>query len=406
MKTDERGGASAREPLEERLARDFEAELARAEDDYPTLPVATRLIGTTGPVVRSRGSLRWWPRLAAVPIGLVAIVLAVAVASPLLSPRPAPIVPGSAPSGPAMGADGIPLEIDGQHVYRIGDDVWGGLSGSFLLGGYVQRRPLSCPSVENPGSKPLSDLVASCPWFHLAPSASANAQLLLLAPIGSDQLTPWSNGFPVVVRVHTHDGEAAQCPADQRSSCEAAVVIEAVVWPLVPAQIGGEKVYRAADQASFPTSGSFLLGGPVTMPDVIPPCPMPIDHTTAENDLIPYCYWQAIDGIHVAPKVDALANVHGRVVVAQVHINDPEASGCPAEVLAQCKAAVVVEEVVWTGGPAPSPSPGLSPYPTTPLLTLPVNPASSMEVGPNGSSLASPMPSFVAPPPPPAPSAS
>jgi hypothetical protein len=122
----------------------------------------------------------------------------------------------------------------------------------------------------------------------------------------------------------------------------------------IPTQIDGERVYRAVNQASFPTSGTFLLGGPVTMPDPIPPCPMQPNLTMGEKDLIPYCYWQAIDGIHVAPKIDTLADLRNRIVVARVHIGDAEAALCPVTIQVQCKAAIVVEDVVWTGGAASS----------------------------------------------------
>lgn len=145
----------------------------------------------------------------------------------------------------------------------------------------------------------------------------------------------------------------------------------------IPTQISGQRVYRAVDQASFPTSGTFLLGGPVTMPDPIPPCPMQPNLTMGEKDLIPYCYWQAIGGIHVAPKIDTLADLRNRIVVARVHIGDAEAASCPVTIQVQCKAAIVVEDVVWTGGAASS---NQAPNPT-PVQTTP-NSAFSETAGP------------------------
>ena len=178
-----------------------------------------------------------------------------------------------------------------------------------------------------------------------------------------------------MVRVHTHDPEAAQCRAEQQAACEAALVVEAVVWPAVPTQIDGERVYRAADQASFPTSGSFLLGGPFTKPQFMPPCPMQPNQTAAEQQLIPYCYILSIDGLSVAPESN-IDEPNGEIVVARVHIDDPLAAQCPASDRAQCQAAIVVEAVVWRGEtPATSASP-------TPGETGSLNPVSAESAGP------------------------
>jgi hypothetical protein len=180
----------------------------------------------------------------------------------------------------------------------------------------------------------------------------AIGSLFKVAPRGSEALTGfltqphWLNGPAIVMRVHTHDPEAAQCGADQQAACEAAVVVEAVVWPTVPSEINGERVYRATDQASFPTSGSFLLGGPATKPSVMPPCPAPIDKTNAEQQLIPYCYVLSIDGLSVAPMSN-LDEPNGEVVVARVHTHDPLAVQCPADVPTACAASIVVESVIW-----------------------------------------------------------
>jgi hypothetical protein len=382
MKTDERGGASAddngNDNLERRLSGRFAIELDRAERDYPAL--REKLVGTARPA--ARGGRGKWPRLA-LPI-TTAAALAVAVlvvgslwSSPVTGPT-LPPGPGSAapPSGVVMGTDGIPTQIDGQHVYRVTDKAeWQSLQGSFLLGASPTLFVPSCLAVGSSLTAEKDLVQASCGGMLVGVVLGGETSL---APRSPASLTAWV-GHAVALRVHTHDAEAAQCEAAQRTACEAAVVVEAVVWPVVPTQIAGERVYRAVDQASFPMSGSFLLGGLVTMPDFIPPCPAPIDHTTAENDLIPYCYWEAIDGIHVAPKVDALAELRGRIVVARVHIGDTEAASCPVSIQAQCKTAVVVEDVVWTGG-AVSSSPARNPTPT-PVETTP-NSASSQAVGP------------------------
>ena len=351
MKTEKGGGSVAEDSLQARLARQFAVELDLAEQDYPAIGRGGR--AALAPPNRPRGR---WPSLAA----LLAIVVGIAILVPLSSGYlTAPAVPAGPGSGVVLGSDGIPTQIDGEHVYRVGEKVESQKQGGYLLGGYVFQEVANCQSSEEP----------SVPCFGLGPAAGSDTASggidVSVAIDVSDPNPPSLGGWvgaPVVVR-------AKGCTWDNGMPCPP--VVMAVVWPTVPAEIDGERVYRAANEASFPASGNFLLGGGVTMPDVMPPCPMPIDHTTAENDLVPYCFWEAIDGLRVAPKVDALADFRGRAVVARVHINDPEAAGCPVAVRAECTAAVVVEEVVWTGSPSPSSSLRPSPVATTRL-----NPAS------------------------------
>ncbi len=384
MKTDKNGGSHVGDNLEARLARQFAEDLDRAEQDFPTFGPGGRAA-----LARPNQPRRGWPRLAALLVIVVGLLVFVPLSSGYLT---APAVPAGPGSGVVPGSYGIPASIDGERVYRVGEAVESGKQGGYLLGGYVFQEVANCQS----GAEP------SVPCFGLGPIAGSDttsggvdvSDPIHLPDVSQPDLAGWV-GTPVVVR-------AKGCTLDNGTTCPP--VVMAIVWPTVPTEIAGERVYRTADQVSFPTSGSFLLGGPATMPNVIPPCPAPIGHTSAENDLIPYCYWEAIDGIQLAPKVDALANLQGRIVVARVHINDPEAVGCPAAVLAQCKAAVVVEEVVWTGGPAPSASTG-----PTPVATNPLNPASSAGQGEQASQPAnSGLPTPLLPPPsgPPAPSAS
>lgn len=384
MKTDASGGASAEDDLENRLSGQFAADLERAEQEYPAL--REKLVGSAP---AARGAPRPWPRIALPMTSAAVLVVAVLAALGLLlgpgtSPAvaPQPHVPsGSASAGVVMGTDGIPTQIDGERVYRVTDEAgWQNLSGSFLLGGYGLDFVMSCPTwLPQPSAE--ADLLGQCGGVELAPSANENpgSGLLMLAPQGSSSLSGWLGGPAIVARVHTHDPEAAQCSVSEQSACEAALVVEAVVWPVVPTEIAGERVYRAADQASFPTSGSFLLGGPFTKPSVMPPCPMQINETAAEQQLIPYCYILSIDGLELAPDSN-IDEPNGEVVVARVHIDDPLAAQCPVADRAECQAGIVVEAVVWRGGPflasmPPTPSP-------TPVETSSPNPVSAESAGP------------------------
>ena len=400
MKTDASGGSPAGNNVEERLSRQFAGELERAERDYPVLMRPRRDPLRPAPV---------WQRFAAPMAALIVLVVVSLVGVGIaLRPSAGPTGNNPAPAGVVRGSDGIPTSIDGQRVYRIGDKAeWQNLSGSFLLAAYATDFVVTCPTAL-PQSAAEAALVGQCGGVLLARSAGTDTSKGIylgdfpaVAPRSSEALAAWLGGQAIVMRVHTHDPEAAQCAANTRAACESAVVVEAVVWPTVPTAINGERVYRGTDQASFPTSGSFLLGGPATKPSVMPACPAPINKTNAEQQLIPYCHCLLIDGLSVAPMSN-LDEPNGEIVVARVHIYDPLAAQCPATTSAQCKASIVVEAVVWRS------SQSTTTATATPAssMTTPVNPDSSASVGTGTGSSSSAGPSIpvATPPAPPAPS--
>jgi len=260
------------------------------------------------------------------------------------------------PSNVALGSDGIPGQVDGQRVYRMGEKPeWLKLNGSFLLGAYATWFEFPCPMADQAPAE--AALLGRCGGIALEPSANTFnrgdtgngvdlSTLPLAAPKGTDALAGWAGGPAIVMSVHTHDPEALQCTADTMTACWSAVVVEAVVWPTVPSQINGKHVYRATDQASFPPSGSFLLGGPVWK-DLGSPCSGPgASEWQALIDLLGFCPSPEIDGLQISPK-GLFDEPKDEIVVARVHVNDPEAAKCPSDYRAQCKAAIVVESVVW-----------------------------------------------------------
>jgi hypothetical protein len=411
MKNESTGGPAAENNadtrIEARLARHFAAELERAEQDYPTLGRLRRVN-----VEPSRRAGRAWPRLA-MPLVGVAMLAVIGLVGVGLAFRP-----GTEPAGPAggsgaaPGSGGIPSQIDGQRVYRLSEKAeWQNLSGSFLLGAYPIDFFISCPAPASPEpSGADASLIGYCNGTALQDDilevgvTEPGPGSVYVAPESTDLLNGWLNGPAIVMRVHTHDAEAAQCSADQQPACDDALVVEAVVWPEVPAQLNGERVYRGTDQASFPTSGSFLLGGRVTKPSVMPPCPMQIDTTAAEQQLIPYCYVLSIDGLDVAPMSN-LDEPNNEIVVARVHIDDPLAAQCPASTRPACEASIVVESVAWRSDVLVSASPSDG----SPSNNPTANPASSGAAGASadvpsaGPSFAIPTVSTsLAPPPPPA----
>jgi len=392
MKSELGGGPVGEDDLERRLESRFAAELDRAERDYPSLRVQRE--GGAGDRGRPR---RAWPRLALAVVAVVALAAVGLVGMGLTYRSGSGPAAASAP-GVVLRSDGIPSQIDGQRVYRVGEKTdWANLSGSFLLGGYVLQEVALCPS-QAPLPSAEAALISWCGGLGLWPTGGttgifATSGGIIVANEGSSLLDGWVGGPAIVVRVHENDPEAAQCPTDTRAGCEAAVVVEAVVWPEVPAKVAGEHVYRAADQASFASlKGSFLLGGLFTKPSLMPPCPAQINETAAEQQLIPYCYILKIDGLAIAP-LSNLDEPNNEIVVARVHVNDPLAAQCPADVRAQCEAGIVVESVVWKSSPYPEPSPTAS----SPGTTEGVNPASSAGTGPVASESVGPPPSIVPP---------
>ena len=381
--------------IEARLARHYAAELERAEQDYPTLGRLRRV--DAGPI---RGAGRAWPRLAMTLVG-VAMLAVVGLVGAGLAFRPgtgpAVLVGGS---DRAPGSGGIPSQIDGRRVYRLSDKAeWQNLSGSFLLRANPIDVFISCPAPASPEpSGADANLVGYCDSMALQDGTSETGVTepgpgsVDVAPESTDLLNGWVDGPAVVLRVHTHDAEAAQCTADLVTACDAALVVEAVVWPEVPAQSNGERVYRATDQASFPSSGSFLLGGRFAKPSVMPPCAMQLNQTVAEQQLIPYCDIYSIDGLDVAPMSN-LDGPNNEIVVARVHINDPLAAQCPESTRSGCEASIVVESVTWRSDVLVSASPSNGAGASAAVPTA----AESFDVPPASASQAPPPPASVGP---------
>jgi hypothetical protein len=313
--------------------------------------------------------------------------------APVASPTPTPTVRPS---------ETVPDQIAGQKVYTMAErSQWANLADSFYLYASIVRHAPACLNVSIGPAE--DDLVGgTCGWLMLWPAPLTN-------PIDSVRVAPrteaifrgWIGGPAAVLRVHTHDPEAARCTADYRAACEAAVVIEAVAWPEIPTHLDGENVYRSADRNAFPTDRSFLLGGPFTESGFLRPCVAPFSTNSAEWSLlevtlIDSCEGLYIDGLRIAP-LGSIREPNGEVLVARVHIHDPLAAQCAPENQERCEAAIVVESVVWrstvlswptpmpsNGGDAgPSPSAGVVVSAPPPPLETPVS-SPDVILGPDG----------------------
>jgi hypothetical protein len=395
MKTESNGG-SAETQVTQKLARLYEVELDLAERDFPTMRLTALDVPERAP--RPHMKLRLFSEAVA-----VVVVGAVIVAGGWLAANT------QTPAGPApaaslqFGPDGIPNQIDGQRVYRLVDKAeWQKLSGSFLVGSTPSLVSPACLAAGVAGVAEGDLIQASCgPALLVGPTLGSS---VMLAPKSASLIEPWQ-GSPIVVRVHTHDPEAASCAAANKATCDASVVVEEVVWPVIPTAISGERVYRAADQAVFSKlTRSFLLGGVFIKPQLVPPCPMPLDKTQAEQQLLPYCFIETIDGLQLSPMSN-IDEPRGELVIVRAHVNDALAADCPAATQADCKAAIVVDAVVWHSDAAiqVSPSFGLAgPSSTPPSNGTTIN-QSGPSVGAGGASTGASSgtgSSVVAPPPP------
>ncbi len=344
------------------------------------------------------------------PLGLVValsllLVTVVVVATVVRAPQPVGIGSQSAATPAATtspastivtGPNGIPTRINGQGVHTMLDQsAWPSTSEGFLLAAQPSINALSCPTGGNLASPPYTSvenhlLTGLCNYASLDPIGAADSVdqrgLAPKSPPFSD-LFVWAVArAPLVVRVHTHDAEAALCTAARRAQCEGSVVVDAIIWPTIPTVFAGERVYRgneisaAADAgtvASLP--GSFLLGGVVWAESAsVLACSPP--SFAAQDELVANCVpTVTIDGAFVAPK-SSFSPVVGEVVIVRGHVNDPLAAQCGLNVRSACAAALVVNTVVWSEGPYPlgprlsSAEPDLTPAsnePTTPTSTGP-----------------------------------
>ena len=311
------------------------------------------LEGSRGSSPRSPRSLleaaRARPRRTTLFVALAALAVVGLIAVGLAYRPNSVSVAMAGPSSVIFGSDGIPTLVDGQRVYRVGEKAeWQKLNGSFLVAGYVSMFSPSCPPPVVPQPSAEHDLLGYCGAIELAASRSGDLNHTVpVAPI-SNSLEGWNLGPAVVMRAHTHDPEAARCGASLLARCEAAVVVEAVVWPAVPTEVNGQHVYRGEDWQSFKTlKGSFLLGGLFEESELESPCQTPAaSEWKGVLDLFAACPYPQIDGMALAAK-SSIDEPNDEIAVARVHVNDPEAAKCPSDYRAQCKAAIVVEAVVW-----------------------------------------------------------
>lgn len=184
----------------------------------------------------------------AAAVATLAIVLA--ATSLLPGPRPTPPPAASAPPGPSAVSGptvrptrpptpgpvltpdvrGYPEEIAGERVLTTDDARWHAVNAvsaePFLVGGWVTIVDVDCAGDPN---MPVTPLLEPCNGgYRMANRPSDEwGQFRLVV----DQGVSVPQQQPIVLRVHAHDRRAAACPENYRASCEAAIVVDEVVWP-------------------------------------------------------------------------------------------------------------------------------------------------------------------------------
>ena len=301
-------------------------------------------------------------------------------------------------SGPALGSDGLPSWMGGQPTITV-PEAQATLAAStsadeLFVRGWYSGFALPCPYIPatvppTPGSSLLPD--------HCQPSILGPAPI----PLGQDHATaddldltlgPGVEAPPigaVVLEVHGHDPAAAACDPSIRAACDAAVIVDGVLWtasggtaptpaptttPMpspadVPTSIDGEPVLRGqafvARVAAATDASPFLVGGwtPVT-PEIYfcPAIPAPSPGVTQvlcgglwflDSPGDPQGTLQGTPP-WVAVRVAVVTAVPGWGVpfVMRVHVRLPTATRCPPGAVA-CQRLVIEEALVWQGTSPP-----------------------------------------------------
>ena len=151
-------------------------------------------------------------------------------------------------SGPLIGPDGTPAWIEGQPVLRVPAAIERLASATdstpFLVGGWYNV-PLGLTCGAPDPNQPTSPLLPySCggpfltdfrfiqgqsPSLEVGPSPPFLSVVPLDLPVsGLGSNDPWPG--QIVLRVHTHDPQAAGCAPSIRARCTQAVIVDAVLW--------------------------------------------------------------------------------------------------------------------------------------------------------------------------------
>jgi len=299
-------------------------------------------------------------------------------------------------NGPTLGPDGLPTWIEGQPTFSVPEALvmlaHNTSATRLFVRGWYAGWALPCPYIPatvppTPGSSLLPD--------NCQPSILGAAPI----PLGQDHATasdlnltlgPGVDAPPigqVVLEVHEHDPAAAECDPSIRAACDAAVIVDAILWTGgtgvsstphpspsatedIPTSIDGELVLRGQaflDRVAQATdTTTFLVGGwtPAT-PEVyfcpMIPAPSPgVSFDPAADSLCGGLWFLDAPGDPqgslmgsppwVADRIAVVTTVPawGAPFVMRVHVEVPAAS-CRASDQTACQRAVVEDSLVWQG---------------------------------------------------------
>lgn len=364
--------------LEERIRRALQDPARRPSPDF-----GDRVMSALPAERRDRSGS---PRALLARLGTaatIAAVLLIGVVGPAVAPNgrsprssasmsPAPGVTAPRVAARAIYPDGMPREIDGQPVLRgvaIGEHAAASRNDApFLVGGYGSMTFADCyVDPEAPGS-PL--LTVCDDGFHLRDSRTrtggGNGPRLVVDGVVGIMF----GDAPAVYRVHVHDPRARACGSEIRPRCDAAIVVDAVVWvgpgtffgvDGIPTRIGAETVLRGGDEiaarvGASPDDTTFLIGGWATG-QIMYRCPAATDRPLPRTyESLRACGAPAFHVMEgpdrdtgvVVVALGAPAVPAPGPVVLRVHVHDPLAVACPDPIRPACETTVVLDEVVWT----------------------------------------------------------
>ncbi|HEX7491120.1 MAG TPA: hypothetical protein VF337_05400 [Candidatus Limnocylindrales bacterium] len=384
------GADGAPDSLLERLNGRFSIELARAERDYPRLRARVEN--------RANGSrLRLWRglRVVAACAAIVTIVGAATIGITLRNSGGPAAAAGPWTSAAASAAaastvttpwqvnqveglvtNGLPTKIRQGDIYQLWQrSKWAGLTGSFLLAAYkFSLEPCASSRPANPSFGPDAKLVAQCGGVELSPTpGNYTLGQEMVAPRGSEGLAGLPDGTAVVVSAHTNDPLAAQCAGSQRAACQAALVVEGVMWQgdlgttttpeYVAFETGsstfsydssggvtnvvgidGVPVYSAG--STLPVTGSFLLGGRIARDPAACPAVSP---GPLRGTVWPGCGHWTLAGEQMLQLNVNLDSLVGYAVVMRVYDAGRTTSCANGE--GSCRVLAAVEFVTVEPGP-------------------------------------------------------
>lgn len=238
-------------------------------------------------------------------------------------------------SAPPVAIGDFPPEIDGERVLATDEArskaVNAESTESFLVGGWVTVHVVDCAGGPN---LPVSPLVEPCDGgYRIANEGSDSwGQFRLVG----DQGVSVPLRQPIVLRVHVRDPRATACPETYRASCDAAIVVDEVVWPLslptpepAPTGVVSDTATLAVGNSTTLRVFVYVNGMDATIldpgevvdpidPGMLPTLPWQVEATTASGRVILTLTVREGDVWHSGPDPSGVSAIHGAAARADL----------------------------------------------------------------------------------------